>query len=91
MRTSSGMLIASAAVGLILTGAVTGRADEQKTGGDVVHCVGVNACKGQGSCAGGPSGNSCAGKNDCKGKGVVDMSAADCAKKGGKPAEGKKM
>jgi len=88
MRVNKGMLIASAAATLIMAGGLTARADEGKTGGDV-HCAGVNACKGQGSCAG--AGNSCAGKNSCKGKGVLDMSAADCAKKGGKVVgEGKK-
>ena len=91
MRTSRGLLIATAAAGLIMAGAVSARAaDEKKAGGDVVNCAGVNACKGQGSCAGGPGGNSCAGKNECKGKGVVELSAADCAKKGGKVVEPKK-
>jgi hypothetical protein len=89
MRTGKGMLIASAAAALVMAGAVAVRADHHdKAGGDMVNCAGVNACKGQGSCAG-PSGNSCAGKNECKGKGVMEMSAADCAKKGGKPVESK--
>ena len=84
-----GMLIASAAAALILAGNVTARAGEQKMGGDV-HCAGINACKGQGSCAG--ADNSCKGKNGCKGKGFVDVSSADeCAKKGGKVVEPKKM
>jgi hypothetical protein len=87
MRVNKGMLIAGAAAALIMTGALTARADEGKTGGDV-HCTGVNACKGQGSCAG--AGNSCAGKNACKGKGVLEMSAAECAKKGGKVVEPEK-
>jgi hypothetical protein len=83
-----GMLIASAAAALILAGNVTARAGE-KTGGDV-HCAGINACKGQGSCAG--ADNACKGKNGCKGKGFVDVSSADeCAKKGGKVVEPKKM
>ena len=85
MRANKGMLIASAAASLIMAGALTARADQGKTGGDVVNCAGVNACKGQGSCA--TAENSCAGKNGCKGKGVVELSAADCAKKGGKVAE----
>ena len=83
MRTSKGMLIASAAATLILAGGVTARADE-KTGGDKVECSGVNACKGQASCA--TAEHSCAGKNACKGQGWVELSAADCAKKGGKVA-----
>jgi len=85
MRANKGMLIASAAASLIMAGALTARADQGKTGGDMVNCAGVNACKGQGSCA--SAENSCAGKNACKGKGVVEMSAADCTKKGGKVAE----
>ena len=84
MRVNKGILIASAAASLIMTGALTARADEGKKGGDMANCAGVNACKGQGSCA--TAENSCAGKNGCKGKGVVEMSAADCAKKGGKVA-----
>jgi uncharacterized membrane protein len=87
MRATKGILIASAAATLVLGGAVLARAD-QKTGGDMVHCSGVNACKGQGECAG--AGHSCAGMNSCKGQGWVELSKEDCAKKGGKVAEGKK-
>ena len=83
MRVNKGMLIASAAAALIMAGALTARADEGKTGGDV-HCAGVNACKGQGAC--GQAEHSCAGLNACKGKGWVEMSAEDCQKKGGKVA-----
>jgi uncharacterized membrane protein len=87
MKGTKGALIASTAAGLILGGLVLARADEQKSGGNMIHCAGVNACKGQGSCAG--AGNSCAGMNSCKGKGVVDMSKEDCMKKGGKVVEPK--
>ena len=87
MTKTKGILIASAAAALFLSGAVTARAEE-KTGGDQVSCTGVNACKGQGTCAG--AGNSCTGQNACKGKGVLKMSAADCKAKGGKVVEGQK-
>jgi len=87
MKKSKGMLVASAAATLILAGAVVARAAETKTGGDTVHCAGVNACKGQGACAGG--GHGCAGKNSCKGQGWIDTSKDDCLKKGGKIVEGK--
>jgi len=88
MRMTKGMLIASAAATLILAGGVTARADE-KAGGDKIQCSGVNACKGQAECA--TADHSCAGKNACKGQGWVEMSAADCAKKGGKVVTPKKM
>jgi hypothetical protein len=82
-----GFLIATAAATLFLSGAVTARAEE-KAGGDQVICDGVNACKGQGSCAG--AGHACAGKNACKGQGHTKTSAADCKAKGGKIADAKK-
>jgi hypothetical protein len=79
MDTTKGILIAGAAAALILSGAVGARADE-KQGGDVM-CAGINACKGQGACAGG--GNSCAGQNGCKGKGIVKSTEKECKEKGG--------
>ena len=85
-KTNKGMLIAGAAAALFLSGAVNARAEE-KAGGDQVTCSGINACKGQGSCAGG--GHSCAGQNSCKGKGNVKTSAADCKAKGGKVVDSK--
>ena len=48
-----------------------------------VKCFGINECKGQAQCGGGPGGHSCAGQNECKGKGWVMASADDCSAKGG--------
>lgn len=51
-----------------------------------VHCVGGNACKGQGACK--TADNACKGQNSCKGKGMVEMnSKEDCEKAGGKVEE----
>ena len=86
-RVTKGWLIASAAAALILSGTVPVRAAD-KAGGDVVECAGVNACKGHGACK--SADNACKGKNGCKGKGFVQLSAADCAKQGGKVVEEKK-
>ena len=86
-RSSRGVLIASAAAGLFLSGAVVARAGE-KAGGDTVHCAGINACKGQAACA--SASNSCQGQNACKGKGWIESSKAECDKKGGKIVESKK-
>ena len=80
---SKGMLLAGAVATLFLSGAVVAQAEE-KAGADMIKCAGVNACKGQGACAGGTSGNACHGKNACKGQGVSELSAGDCATKGGK-------
>lgn len=84
---AKGLLIASAAATLLLSGVVPARAADA-AGGDQVICDGINACKGQGSCAGG--GHACAGKNACKGQGHTKTSAADCQAKGGKVVEAAK-
>ena len=44
-----------------------------------MKCYGVNACKGQGKCAGG--GHGCAGKNACKGQGFVEVDSKDACLK----------
>ena len=81
MNKVTGFLIASAAASLVLTGAVSARADEAKTGGEV-YCLGINSCKGAGACAG--VGHGCAGKNACKGQGIVKSTEKECKEKGGK-------
>jgi hypothetical protein len=87
-RLAKGVLIAGAAAGLFLSGAVAAQADE-KAGGDKVKCEGANACKGQSACA--SAHNECKGQNSCKGKGMNEMSAADCKAKGGTVQGDKKM
>jgi hypothetical protein len=48
----------------------------------MVHCAGINDCKGHGTCK--TEKNACAGQNECKGQGITDVAAAaDCTAKGG--------
>ena len=86
--TLKGALIAAAVAGLFAANA-TLAADEGKTikkESEDVKCSGINACKGQGSCA--SAGHECAGKNGCKGQGCVKTSSARaCTDKGGKVNE----
>lgn len=49
---------------------------------DLMHCTGVNACKGHNDCK--TAENACAGKGSCKGHGFVAMTKAACANMGGK-------
>ena len=50
---------------------------------DGVHCMGINACKGQSECK--TAAGSCNGTNACKGRGwLVVASDKACAEKGGK-------
>ena len=79
-----GAMIATAVAGLFIANGALAQehgATAEKAETKMVHCEGVNACKGQGACGG--AGHDCAGKNACKGNGWIDLSAADCKAKGG--------
>jgi uncharacterized membrane protein len=80
-----GAVIAGAVCSLFVAGAA--RAGDKapakaKEGAKVVHCGGINACKGQGACAG--ADNACKAQNACKGHGFVEVSEKQCKEKGGK-------
>jgi hypothetical protein len=84
----NGVAIAAAAAAVFAMAPLSvSAADAGKAG----HCMGANACKGQGACK--TANNACKGQNACKGKGVMEMSKEDCAKAKGKfeaaPAEKK--
>ena len=49
---------------------------------DLIHCFGVNKCKGHNDC--GTDNNSCAGHAECKGQGFVAMPKKACDDVGGK-------
>lgn len=55
----TGIALATGAAGLFLSAAVTASAAEEA----IIHCAGVNACKGQGRCA--AADHSCKGANAC--------------------------
>ena len=83
MKSSKGVLIATAVAGLFLANATMAMAAEEKKAEGTVKCAGGNACKGHGACAG--AGHDCAGKNECKGKGMVKTQTdKECTEKGGK-------
>ena len=48
---------------------------------DLVHCYGVNSCKGTAECK--TTAHECKGMNTCKGQGFKALAAAACLKKGG--------
>jgi hypothetical protein len=80
IRKTSGVMIATAAAALFAAGVVgstTASADTAK-----VHCVGINACKGQGSCK--QASHSCKGQNACKGQGWSEADTkGSCLVQGG--------
>lgn len=79
----TGTALALAAAGLVgcaNNAAVTEAAETNNT--DLVHCYGVNVCKGHNACK--TSDNACAGHASCKGTGFVAMPSKSCADIGGK-------
>jgi uncharacterized membrane protein len=58
-----------------------------KAGKEVVHCYGVNSCKGTSDCA--TAKTSCKGQNECKGAGFLAKTKKECAKLGGSLTETK--
>ena len=83
MNVVKGMMIASAVGALFASGtALAGDKMEKKASTATVHCGGVNACKGQGACAG--ADNACKAQNACKGQGFVETTEKECKEKGGK-------
>ena len=81
MNIVSGSTLAAAAVALALSGAASTPAAAKK-GMKSVHCMGINACKGQSACK--TAGSMCKGQNSCKGQGWLPAkSKGACEAEGG--------
>jgi hypothetical protein len=78
---NSGSAIAAAAAALLIAGTALSLSTQVAAEDAKGHCMGANACKGQGACK--TASNDCKGQNACKGKGYVEMTKADCDKAGG--------
>ena len=88
MKSTKGVLIASAVASLFIMNAANAQEKQSKDTAKSVKCAGVNDCKGKAACAGAK--NSCAGENGCKGQGQTETTAKDCKDKGGKVAVARK-
>jgi hypothetical protein len=81
-----GLLVASAALGLMAGAPGVASADHHE--GGTVKCQGINSCGGKGECGAADGSHDCSGKNSCKGKGWVSTgSAEECTEKGGTVVE----
>jgi uncharacterized membrane protein len=78
-------LAASAAALFLLAGCAEQPASSTSTAA-AGHCMGVNACKGHGSCK--STNNACKSQNACKGKGFVVLDQGVCEQVGGKFSTG---
>ncbi|MBC2669785.1 hypothetical protein ACFOON_13475 [Novosphingobium piscinae] len=74
-------LAANAALVAAAFAALPAPALAAKAKGEVVHCYGVNTCKGTSDCA--TASNSCKGQNTCKGQGFKALSEKQCKAEGG--------
>ena len=80
MKTTQALVLATASLFASGFALADDKAPESKEAH--VKCTGVNACKGQSACK--TATNACKGQNSCKGTGFMDMTAKECAAKGGK-------
>jgi len=89
--TSSKTAFSLAAVAAVMAlsnfaASTTASAQEAKDA-KVVHCYGVNSCKGMSDCKSGK--HDCKGMNDCKGQGFKELSSKACTAQGGSLTEPK--
>lgn len=80
-KNTSGLLLATAAAALFMSGNVMA-AEQGAAQEATVHCGGINACKGQSECK--TAASACKGLNACKGQGFNTVSEKECTEKGGK-------
>lgn len=85
-RAVNGAAIAVAAAGAFygLYKSVAAVKPEAEAG--TIACWGINSCKGTTACS--TAFNSCTSRNSCKGRGYLNVSAAECKAKGGRPLAG---
>ncbi|SHF13521.1 hypothetical protein SAMN04487965_1449 [Microbulbifer donghaiensis] len=83
----TGASLALAAASLITSGASLANQKQASSGDttDLVHCYGVNVCKGHNDCK--TANNDCGGKSSCKGSSFVAMPSKACADVGGKVSD----
>jgi uncharacterized membrane protein len=79
-------LAATAAIVAVAAAAVATPALASKSD-TVVHCYGINTCKGTSDCK--TASNECKGQNECKGSGFKAITAKACKAAGGSLTESK--
>lgn len=93
MKTITTLGFASvAAMNAIAGVAIAAPAQDQQAaapakGDKVVHCYGINTCKGTSDCA--TASTSCKGQNECKGHGFKALTVKACKAAGGSLTEQK--
>ncbi len=93
MKTNAISMISGISLAMMAAGlagyAPAGQAAAKARTVELVHCSGVNSCKGHNDCK--TAGNACAGQGSCKGQGFVAAGAAACTAMDGKVEAGTKF
>jgi uncharacterized membrane protein len=76
--------LATAAAVVAVTGAAVTQA-AAKADEKLVHCYGINTCKGSSDCA--TANSACKGQNACKGQGFKALTVKACKAAGGRLTE----
>jgi hypothetical protein len=84
-KTSLGFAAAAAVMALANLAATPAVAKDAKS--ELVHCYGVNSCKGTSDCK--TAKHECKGHNSCKGSGFKELTADACKAQGGSLTEPK--
>ncbi|HTI31066.1 MAG TPA: hypothetical protein VL405_02965 [Sphingomonas sp.] len=72
---------------VIVAPAQAAKAVKASAGDKVVHCYGINTCKGTSDCA--TAKTECKGQNECKGQGFKALTTSACKAAGGSLTEAK--
>lgn len=85
-KTSLSFAAAAAVLAFANLAATPAVAKDTKSG-ELVHCYGVNSCKGSSDCK--TAKHECKGHNSCKGTGFKELTAEACKAQGGSLTESK--
>lgn len=93
-KTDAFSMISGISLAMMAAGLASHAPDASAAGGkarkvELVHCSGVNSCKGHNDCK--TAANACGGHGSCKGQGFVAAPAAACTAMGGKIDAGSKF
>lgn len=85
MNAKTTFSMTGAALAIAAAGLFAGLSTQVMAEEAMVHCYGINGCKGQNDCK--TASNACKGMGSCKGQGFMSTSPSDCKAKGGTVGE----
>lgn len=80
-----GIAASAAVIAVAMASAPAAVAADEGAKAEVVHCYGINTCKGTSDCK--TAKNECKGQNGCKGQGFKALTTKECKAAGGSLTE----